>query len=73
MILSDWSDIHGSLEGLEIKNGEEKSKFPSHRPWDAAPTKAPLGRLYLTKPGAPFQQVTVKIAYVHHALAPRAF
>ena len=40
MIPSDWGDIHGSLEGLEMKNEEEKSKIPYDKPWGAAPAKA---------------------------------
>ena len=41
MILSFWGGIHGRLEGLELKIGEEKLKFPSDKPWGTAPTIAP--------------------------------
>lgn len=30
MILSDWGEIHGSLEDLEVKNTEEESKRASY-------------------------------------------
>ena len=31
MSLSVWSEIYGSLQGLELKIGEEKSKIPSNK------------------------------------------
>ena len=32
VMISDWGEIHGSLEGLEMKNGEEKLEVPFDRP-----------------------------------------
>ena len=45
VILSVWGKIYESLDGLELKIREEKSKNTSNRPWGAAPTRAPQDRL----------------------------
>ena len=42
VILNVWGEIHISLEGLELKIGEEN---PSDRPWGAVLTRAPQDRL----------------------------
>lgn len=55
VFLSVWGKIHGSLEGLDMKIGEQTSKIMSDRPWGAAPTRAPQERLCPTGSGTPRQ------------------
>ena len=55
MILSVCGKNHGSLEGLEMKNGGEKSRTPVYRGWDAAPPIAPKDNLSLQGLGVPLQ------------------
>lgn len=50
-IQSVWGEIHGSLEGLEIKSVGERSKVSLDNPWGAARARAPQGRLCLIGPG----------------------
>ena len=56
MILNDRGEIHESLEGLEMKNEEEKSEVSFERPWGAAPTIAPQDSLCLKGSGIPRQK-----------------
>ena len=46
VILSDWGEIHGSLERSELENGEEKMKISSDKHWGTAPTRTPKDSIY---------------------------
>ena len=68
-ILSDWGEIHGSLEGIEIKNVEEKSKRLSDKPWGSGPTISRLDNLYPSVSSEPSQIDPHMIDYVRQDMA----
>ena len=72
VILSVWGKIHGRLEGLELKIGEEKLEIPYDNPWGAVPARTPQGKIYLTGPGAPRHPERLRPGCVLQALALRA-
>ena len=69
MILSDWDEINGSLQGLDMKNREEELKRPSDKPWDVAPTRAPRESLSPSGSGTSHQQNHLGTESIRQALA----
>ena len=72
VILSDLGEIHGSLEGLEMKNEDERTKVSSNKPWGAVPTKAPQDSLCMLCCGALHHPEPLRTGSIHRALVLHA-
>ena len=70
VIINVWGEIHGSLEGLELKIRYKTLGIPNDKPCYAASSKAPQSRPL--GPGAPRQPDPIGEVFVHQDLNPRA-